>query len=106
MYLSLSTGCGWTGDTRTNKEIEMNQVRDWTGSCQRCYRTTNMHTMSMFDVSLICMKCADSERKHPQYSQAAEAERSEVKSGNRNFKGIGAPSELLPGMEWEQLENE
>ena len=54
----------------------MNQMRDWTGSCQRCYRPTNMHTMSMFDVSLICMQCADAERKHPQYSKAEEAERS------------------------------
>jgi hypothetical protein len=82
----------------------MNQVKDWAGSCQRCYRATDIHTMSMFDVSLICMDCAKTERNHPQYSQAAEAERSEVKSGNRNFKGIGAPSELRPGMEWEQLD--
>ena len=79
----------------------MNQVIEWTGSCQRCYTTTNMHIMSMFDVSLICMECADAERNHPQYSQASEAESTEVKSGNRNFKGIGVPTELTPGMEWE-----
>ena len=39
----------------------MNQVRDWVGTCQRCFATTGEHIMSVFDVSLICMKCWEGE---------------------------------------------
>jgi len=105
MYLSLSTGCGWTGDTKTNKEFRMNQVRDWDGKCQRCFRVTTMHIMSMFDVSLICMECSTKEKDHPSYPAAYEAEAAAIRSGDRNFQGVGAPSDLKPGMEWEQVES-
>ena len=67
----------------------MNQIRDWDGSCQRCYNKTDVHTMSIFDVSLICIPCKDSESKHPNYAHAYSAEIEAVKSGNYNFKGVG-----------------
>lgn len=82
----------------------MNQIREWNGTCQRCYSLSELHTMSMFDVSLICLKCADGEKTHPQYKNAEKAEIKAVKQGNLNFAGIGCPpelKELLPGMEWE-----
>ena len=40
----------------------MNQVRNWNGNCQRCFAMTYEHTMSAYDVSLICMKCWESEK--------------------------------------------
>ena len=38
-----------------------------------------------------CMKCAEEERKHPDYQLAADAELAAVRSGNRNFAGLGWP---------------
>tara|TARA_Y100000034_G_scaffold129161_1_gene185117 strand:+ start:529 stop:705 length:177 start_codon:yes stop_codon:yes gene_type:complete len=52
------------------------------------------------------MKCSDAERNHPQYKEASRAELEEVKKGNRNFAGIGRPSDLQPGMEWESCPDE
>ena len=39
----------------------MNQVRDWVGTCQRCFVVADEHIMSAFDVSLVCMKCWEGE---------------------------------------------
>ena len=39
----------------------------------------------------ICMKCAGEERQHPDYRMAADAELAAVRSGDRNFPGIGWP---------------
>jgi len=69
----------------------MNQFREWTGYCQRCGEKSNVHIMSTFDVSLICMTCFDLEKKHPDYERAKNAEETALKKGDRNFKGIGYP---------------
>ena len=69
----------------------VNQLKDWDGKCQRCYIPSDTHTMSMFDVSLICMKCKEAERKHPRYEAALAAEEYAVKRGDRNFEGMGYP---------------
>ncbi len=46
----------------------MNQLREWNGKCQNCFTPTEQHTMSMFDVRLICLECAEQERSaSPQY---------------------------------------
>ena len=37
------------------------------------------------------MKCAGEERQHPDYRMAADAELAAVRSGDRNFPGIGWP---------------
>ena len=44
----------------------MNQIRDWTGKCQRCSKEAEAHTMSMLDVSLVCIPCHESEMKYLQ----------------------------------------
>ena len=67
----------------------MNQLREWDGNCQRCYKPTDGYTMSMFDVALICFNCRDGEKNHPDYLQAVEAENDAVKRGEFNFPGIG-----------------
>jgi hypothetical protein len=40
----------------------MNQLREWTGKCQHCFEACEKYTMSMFDVSLICLKCCEDEK--------------------------------------------
>ena len=69
----------------------MNQLREWTGKCQRCMCDSEAHIMSMFDVSLICNQCWEYEKQDPAYKNAVAAEISAVKSGDFNFKGIGYP---------------
>ena len=36
----------------------MNQVRRWDGNCQFCGKETDVHTMSIYDVKLICLECS------------------------------------------------
>ena len=72
----------------------MNQIRDWDGSCQRCMKLSETHTMSMFDVALICMDCAKREQDHPRYSKAREADVRAIQKGDHNFSGIGVPEDL------------
>ena len=69
----------------------MNQLREWTGKCQRCMRDSDVHIMSMFDVSLICTQCWEYEKLDPSYKKAADFERAAIKDGDFNFKGIGLP---------------
>jgi hypothetical protein len=73
----------------------MNIHMEWGGQCQRCSSESNVHIMSMFDNTLICMLCHSAERLHPDYARAERAEREELKRGNRNFKGIGYPTAEL-----------
>lgn len=47
--------------------------------------------MSMFNTQTICMDCNDSEKQHPKYKEAQQAELEAVKAGNYNFPGIGWP---------------
>jgi hypothetical protein len=44
----------------------MNQIRDWQGVCQKCLAEADKHTMSLHDVALICMDCAERERENYQ----------------------------------------
>jgi hypothetical protein len=39
----------------------VNQLREWTGKCQRCFVESDVFTMSMLDVALICLRCRDAE---------------------------------------------
>jgi len=41
------------------------------------------------------MNCKKREAKHPDYKKACDAELAEVKKGNRNFEGIGLPSDIV-----------
>ena len=65
------------------------------GLCDRCGNSShNVTTMSMFNKDIICMVCKNTEKNHPKYSLAAIAEGEAVRSGNRNFEGIGLPDDL------------
>ena len=64
-------------------------MREWTGRCQRCYKETNAHIMSMFSEALICLDCSDKERKRDDFEQAREADEDAIKAGNYNFEGVG-----------------
>ena len=58
--------------------------------CDRCGRSLDDgRTMSRFDTSCLCLRCAEAERQHPDYRKAVEAEMAEIRKGNYNFKGIG-----------------
>lgn len=67
-------------------------MREWDGVCQRCYRESNAHTMSMFNTDLICMDCKEAERQHPNYRDAENAEVSAILGGDYNFPGTGLPT--------------
>lgn len=59
-------------------------------TCDRCSGSLeNGRIMSMFNTDCICFECKDKETKRHDYQKAVEADRSEVSSGNYNFKGIG-----------------
>ena len=47
--------------------------------------------MSSFNTDVLCQKCIEEERNHPDYEKAAEAEIAAVKRGDTNFLGIGWP---------------
>lgn len=58
--------------------------------CDRCGGSlSGGRIMSMFNEDCICMDCQRKETERPDYAEAREAEHAAVKSGNRNFKGIG-----------------
>lgn len=58
--------------------------------CQRCGGSLDGgRTMSMFNTQVICMACKEKETRRPDYRDAVEAEMKAVRSGDRNFKGIG-----------------
>ena len=58
--------------------------------CGRCGGSLDGgRTMSRFNTACLCMRCAEAERKHPDYGKAVEAELAEIRKGNYNFKGIG-----------------
>ena len=62
--------------------------------CARCGEETSVHTMSMFNTDVICMKCKEKEKAHPRYERARIAERVAVQNGDYNYQGIGLPSDL------------
>lgn len=58
--------------------------------CDRCGGSlSGGRTMSMFNEDCICMECKEKERQRADYGKAVEADHTEIKNGNYNFKGIG-----------------
>lgn len=58
--------------------------------CDRCGGSlSDGRTMSRFDTSCLCLKCATGERNHPDYRKATDAEMEAVRHGVRNFPGVG-----------------
>lgn len=62
--------------------------------CQRCGEKTNTTTGSYFDENIICMRCNQIERAHPDFQRALETETAQVRAGNYNYPGIGLPDGL------------
>jgi hypothetical protein len=59
----------------------MNQIREWEGKCQRCFKETDSHTMSRYDVTLICLECAESEESDTDYKTLSKGPRGENDEG-------------------------
>jgi hypothetical protein len=62
--------------------------------CERCNTETNIVKCSFFNTQTCCLKCIETESRHPKYMEAKEAELAAVKSGDFNFEGIGLPEDL------------
>jgi len=51
--------------------------------------------MSYFNTDIICKGCDFVERGHPCFEKARKKQIAELRLGNRCFKGIGAPNDLV-----------
>lgn len=59
--------------------------------CDKCGGSLEHgRTMSRFNEDVLCMDCADAEKKDPEYQKAVEAELQAMRGGDYNFKGIRA----------------
>ena len=63
-------------------------------TCDRCTKVVKSFMMSRFNTECICKECIASEKLHPDYQKAVEAELASIKNGDRNFAGIGLPDDL------------
>jgi hypothetical protein len=61
--------------------------------CDRCKRTTPVHSTSWFNTDTLCPECKAAERQHPDFARAQEAEIEACKRGDYNFPGVGWPGE-------------
>jgi hypothetical protein len=61
--------------------------------CERCHQSLEGrgYMMSRFNTQALCLDCIEEERQHPDYQKAVDAELAALRSGDRNFKGIGYP---------------
>ena len=59
--------------------------------CDRCGKSlADSFAMSRFDTSAF-FDCLEEERQHPDSQKAVDAELAAIRSGNRNFAGLGWP---------------
>jgi hypothetical protein len=64
-------------------------------TCDRCGTAASAPFMSYFNTEMLCETCYEKEQAHPDYEKAREAEAAACQRGDMNFKGIGAPPDLL-----------
>ena len=57
--------------------------------CQRCSKETSTTIISMFNMQEICEECHLAEAQRPDYNDAVKADETAIRTGDRNFKGIG-----------------
>lgn len=62
--------------------------------CARCGQAMAASIVSRFNTDVICLSCEAKEKQHPGYRDAVNAEEVALRSGNRNFPGIGKPNDL------------
>lgn len=64
-----------------------------TKSCDRCQAPLDgkSRQMSRFNTDCLCSECAETERRHPDYCKAVDAEMEAIRHGDCNFPGIGWP---------------
>lgn len=62
--------------------------------CDRCGEETIFTTGSYFDESIVCLRCTQIEREHPDFHRARDTEVAQVQAGNYKFPGIGLPDDL------------
>jgi hypothetical protein len=63
-------------------------------NCDRCHAPLNgKRIMSMFSKDVICASCKQTERLHPDYQRAVDAEMEAL--DDDDFDGIGTPLEFL-----------
>lgn len=58
--------------------------------CDRCGGTLEFRTLSMMNMDVICLVCAQEEKTHPDYNAAADMERQQTLMGNKYFEGMFA----------------
>ena len=59
--------------------------------CDRCGGPLTIRRMSRFNTEVLCPRCIEEERQHPDYQLAADIEAAAVRAGDLNFPGIGWP---------------
>ena len=60
--------------------------------CDRCHKSlAGDFSMSRFNTDALCFDCLEEECLHPDYQKAVDAELVALRSGNRNFAGLGWP---------------
>ena len=75
--------------------IRPTNLRGGRWACDRCGEEGTALTGSYFDTSLVCPRCEDVEKAHPQHAEAKRVEHEAVQQGNYNFPGIGLPEGLV-----------
>ncbi len=66
-------------------------------TCDRCKEESGAFIGSMFNTEMICFRCKEVEKAHPDYERAAAVELAEVRKGNMNYAGVGLPADLIGG---------
>ncbi len=63
--------------------------------CERCGKTdVTSVTVSYFNTQIICENCESTERAHPEFRTAKNAELDAILKGDLFYKGIGLPKDL------------
>ena len=63
-------------------------------TCPRCGKQSRTRITSKFNLEDICMDCKEIEQRHPLYELACKAEHEQMMKGNRDYEGIGCPTDL------------
>jgi len=76
-----------------DSEALKDRAGTWRGVCQRCGCTEcgQAYTMSYFNRDLICSRCDEAERQHPDFNLAEASGRFAISQGDYTFPGIGWP---------------